>query len=1064
MPHPWAGRGASRCRTRAVPAGRQHDLVALLALEAGRAVSAARLVDALWPERPPANPDNALQQRIHHLRRLLGPDADRRLVTVPGGYLLDVSPADVDAHRFERLATDGHRALEVGDATTASALLARADALWRGPALEGIEAAWAEAEARRLGERRLAAREDRIDADLALGRHAELVAELEVLVVAEPLRERARGQLMIALAGSGRQAEALTVYDEGRRRLAEELGIDPSPALQHIHADVLSQRVQPPRPASRHGSSWRQRPLPALATSFVGRQEEVRRLRDLVSGERLVTLTGPGGAGKTRLAVEVAGALLEAAGPRVHLVELASLREPDAVEGHVAASVDVATTDLPPREALRSALGAADSLLVLDNCEHLVTAVGDLVEDLLASCPALTVLATSRESLGVAGEVIWPVGPLPVPPEDTRRWEDADGWAAFRLFVDRAAEVAPELELGDTETPDITRIVRRLDGIPLAIELAAARLRVLSVAEIAERLHDRFGLLTGGHRSAPDRHRALSATLEWSWSLLGPDEQRAWMAASVPVGPFPASLLEPLLAAAGAELEVLDALTALTDRSLLTVHQRGHPTRYRMLETLREFGAAELAASGQESQVRAEHARTVERALADTDHSDGATWNVDLEAQRAWLPEARSAMRWGHDQGNRRGVQRLAAGLGWLWYLTALAPEGMRWLDDALGSLGELDPDDTEPGAVFWAACLRVNEAPEDHGLRWAQLAVDLATDDTWAALARAVVATHRAVAGNLDAAHAAIDAEPAHDGWVEGYWRLLEGQLHALAGRPHQARPLLARAEHLLIDNGAWFGIWASEALVQLAALRGDVDEVRRVAARSLELCGQHEAPELEVELRCALGMVEAAVGEQTRADHHLEVAAAIVDRTGVVMSRALVAMAHGYVAWRRGALDAAADALQDAAALHDRAAQHFGRFFALWCLAHVTLRRGDAVGASRLFAESLTTAVVGGDGDGIACAIEGLAAACCAEGRDGPAARLLGIAGARRVRMDATDPLLSRDEVTATELLLRDRLAPEVLAAERAAGGTIEIASEADAAALLVELELDGMPRPAG
>ena len=843
-----------------LPAGGLRDLVALLALEAGRPVSAARLVDALWGERPPAHPDNALQQRVHHLRRLLGAGAEEVVVTTPGGYLLDVPPEAVDAHRFERLATDGRRALERGDAATASDALARAEALWRGPALDGIDSLWARAEARRLDERRLAAREDRVDADLALGRHPELVAELEQLVDAEPLRERARGQLMLALAGSGRQADALRVYDHGRRRLAEELGIDPSPELQRIHVDVLSQRVSatgsPPPP--RHAAP----PLPASTSSFVGREQEVRRLQGLVSDERLVTLLGPGGAGKTRLAIEVARALSSgAAGLPVHLVELAPLHEPGAVTSHVATSVGGLATDVPARDALRSALQDSACILLLDNCEHLSAAVGELVADLLTSCPPLTVLATSREPLGVAGEVVWPVAPLPVPARDVRELEQARRSAAFQLFLDRAGEVAPGFELTDAETPDVARIVRHLDGIPLAIELAAARLRVLSVAEIADRLHDRFGLLTGGRRTGPDRHRALAATLEWSWSLLDDVHRRAWMAASVPAGPFPATLLAPLLDAVGADLDVLDAVTALSDRSLLAVHERGAPTRYRMLETLREYAAHQLAASGLEATVREAHARAVDEAVRAADRCTRRHWEVDLEVQRAWLPEARSAMRWRTGQGDRRGVQRLAAGLGWFWYLTALAPEGMRWLDGALGPLEELTADLAEPAAVFWAAALRVNEAPEDHGLRWAQLATDLADDDTMATLSRAVAATHRVVAGDIDGAHADIDREPPNIGWVEGYWRLLEGQLHALQGRPARARPLLDQAEQLLIDNGAWFGVWSSAALVQLAQLRGDADGVRRVATRALRVCEEHGAPELEVELRCALAMVERSI-----------------------------------------------------------------------------------------------------------------------------------------------------------------------------------------------------------
>jgi hypothetical protein len=397
-----------------------------------------------------------------------------------------------------------------------------------------------------------------------------------------------------------------------------------------------------------------------------------------------------------------------------------------------------------------------------------------------------------------------------VPAPATRDRATIEATPAARLFVERARALVPDLHLTDREVAEVARIVRHLDGLPLAIELAAARMRVLSVAEIAARLHEPFRLLAGGRRSAPDRHRALADTLAWSWELLSGAERRAWMAASVPAGPFTAALLEELLDAVGVELDALEAVTALCDRSLLTVHDRAAPTRYRMLETLREFGALRLADAGLEPTVRTAHARAVEAAVGATDRCTAVTWDVDLDVQRAWLPEARAAMRWRARTGDRRGVQRLAAGLGWLWYLTALAPEGLPWLDEALGPIDGIGPE-VVPEAVFWAAALRVNEAPQDHGLRWGQLAVDLVRDTTGAALARAVTATHRAVAGDLAGAHAAIAAESPSAGWVEGYWRLLEGQLSALEGRAADAQRVLARAERLLLDNGAWFGVWTS-------------------------------------------------------------------------------------------------------------------------------------------------------------------------------------------------------------------------------------------------------------
>jgi predicted ATPase/DNA-binding SARP family transcriptional activator len=1031
------------------PTGRPRELLALLALEAGRVVATERLIDGLWGEALPANPDNALQQQVHQLRKTLqAADGAGSVETVRGGYRLD-APADaVDAHRFEQLVADGRRALAAGDAEAAVTAFTTALALWRGEPLAGIDTPWARAAARRYEELRLTAWEDRVEAELVLGRHPSVIAELEDLVHAEPLRERLRGQLVLALAGTGRQADALRVYTEGRELLAEELGIDPSPQLQRIHADVLAQRV----PMAQQAPAVGLVPPPALpspASSFVGREEELQRLGELVASERLVTIVGPGGAGKTRVAIEVARAAADDVPDRpVHFVELAPLTEPTAVAATLADGIGVAgSKDVPVDDALRAALAAGPALLVLDNCEHLLTGLSPRVHDLVAQCPRLQVLATSREPLGIDGEVVWPLPTLGVPSAGGGSRADSERAPAVRLFLDRAREVAPDLDLGDQELTDVARIVRHLDGLPLAIELAAARMRVLSVEEIAARLHDRFRLLSGGRRSGPDRHRGLWDTLEWSWGLLHEAEQRAWMAAAVPVGPFPASLLGDLLTAVDADLDALDAVTALCDRSLLNVHDRsGNPTRYRMLETLREFGAQRLAEAGLDAAARAAHAQAVEDTIAATDHITTATWDVDLAAQRRWLPEARAALRWRVARGDRVGVQRLAAGLGWLWYLTALAPEGMRWLDVALGPIGAIDPDDVVPEAVFWAASLRVNEAPEDQGLRWAQLATDLAPDPLRASLARAVAATHRAGAGDLAGAYAEIDAEPAQDGWLEGYWRLLEGQMLALEGRAAEAQPALATAERVLLDNGAWFGIWTSAALAQLELLQADPDAVRRTADRALTLCVHHGAPELEVELRCLVAMVAAVEGEHAAADDQLGRASAIVEKTGVAMSQALVAIARGYVLGRRGYTADARRSLEDGLARHDRAGQAFGRPFALWWFGNLALQAGDRDAAADHHAASLREALHRGDGDGVACALEGIAAVCAATGRVELGARLLGAAEARRERMGAPAPLLSRDAAAAAASALRRALPADRFAAAHAEGSRTDDAAIGD------------------
>ena len=1055
-----------------VPGGRQGELLAVLVIGAGRSVHAERLVDLLWGEDLPTNPPNALQQQVFGLRRLLDP-AGRGdvLLTCDGGYQLAVEDDAVDARCFERLVRTGEAAIAAGAPAEAVAILTDALTLWRGEALQGLDRPWARAEARRLEEVRLVASEARIAAGLALGRHASLVPELEALVAAHPLRERLRGQLMVALAGSGRQADALQVYTDTRALLAEELGVDPSRQLQAIHADVLAQRIVVPgtdpgqgardvppsgeveaaAPAAGRSAGTeapgavpaRSRPLPLLPGRFVGREEELGRLRGLLEDERLLTLTGPGGAGKTRLAVEVVSSLRDRADPReVHLVELAPLTDPDAVGSAVATALGIAEhRGIPPASALLAAFAQRRALVVLDNVEQVVDAVAALVEGVLAACPEVQLLVTSRLPLGVTGEMVWPVPPLAVPPAATagRRPSAAEveQHAAVQLFLDRVRAVAADLELGATDLDAVARIVRDLDGLPLAIELAAAKGRVLSVTEIADRLHDRLGLLAGGRRGGPVRHRTLRDTLDWSYEPLTDAERRAFEVAAVPVGPFTTQLLAPLLAAGGCHLDELDAVTMLCDRSLLAVHERGAPSRYRMLETLREFAAGKLHERGAEAAVRDAHAEVVEAAVLAADRTTATTWAVDIDEQRRWLPEARAALHWRLDRGDRRGVQRLAAALGWLWLLTALGPEGLRWLAAGLGPIRSIDLEEVEPGAVLWASFLRLNEAPEDDGLRWAQLAADAARDPVHRAISQELVWIYRSMAGGQTAVAVDIPqgTPEGADGWAEGLGLLGRGQMLALTGDAQRGSQVLSEAERLLVDNGAWFGVWANVALAYLHQLRGDRAAVEHAAERGLAVSQQRDLPELAIELRCTRAMVWASAGEHDAAERELDLAAADAARTGVAMSRALVATGQGYLAWCRSEPQVAIGHLEAALALHDRLGNHFGAPFAHWALGCCRLEIGDLAGAADAHHLAHRLAIERGERDMAAAAMQGLAAACVAVADDPPAtptasapsaapaapsapsaqgwwwaSRLHDLAGRRREALKVTAPLLTR------------------------------------------------------
>ncbi|MFF9064876.1 BTAD domain-containing putative transcriptional regulator [Streptomyces sp. NPDC014891] len=512
-----------------VPELKVRALLAALLVDAGRPVAAFRLVDDLWGDEPPGNPLRALQAKVSQLRRALEeaePGGRGLVVTRAPGYLLDVPEGALDAHEFTRLAA---RARGTTDAGARAALLGGALDLWRGPAFAGFAGEpFARAAADRLEEERLVVREAMAEARLELGEHDLLAGELAELVALHPLRERLRAVQLRALYQAGRQSEALAGYEELRTLLAEELGLDPSPELTALHASMLRQDASlsapaPPSAPAATGGAVRGN-LYAPLTGIVGRDAAVADVRRLLTERRLVTLTGPGGVGKTRLAVEAAGRLREEFADGVWLVEFAGARG-DLAEV-VAAALELRDDGawglrpegeraLTPSERLADVLRGRRTLLVLDNCEHVVDEAASLAELLLRTAPGLVVLTTSQEPLALAGETLWAVEPL-----------DADG--AVELFTARAAASAPGFASAapDPATQEAVRAVcRRLDGIPLALELAATRVRALGVHGLLARLDDRFRLLDAGLRGAPARQQTLRAVIDWSWELLGARER-----------------------------------------------------------------------------------------------------------------------------------------------------------------------------------------------------------------------------------------------------------------------------------------------------------------------------------------------------------------------------------------------------------------------------------------------------------------------------------------------------------------------------------------------------------
>ncbi|MET8005102.1 BTAD domain-containing putative transcriptional regulator [Nonomuraea glycinis] len=1058
-----------------VPEVKVRALLADLLVHRGVPVSTDRLTEDLWGGRPPGNAPAALRVKASQLRKALG---DRDLVTFqPPGYLLRVAAEEVDAGLFQALLG---RAAHTTDLTVRRALLTEALELWRGEAYgEFADEEFTRTAIAKLDEQRLVAMESLAETRLGLGEHDLLAAELADLVRRHPLRERLQAVHLRSLYRAGRQSEALTRYAALRTRLANDLGVDPGPELAAVHQAILRQASElalptPPTGSHRHlvtppGDSHRTGPrinLPAPLTALVGRREAVAAVRSLLATTRLITLTGPGGVGKTRLALEIAA---RAAGPGFGgggwLVELGAV----SVEGRGGVADAVAKVlgvrdDVPGAltDRLAGALRDGRTLLVLDNCEHVVDEVAELAGVLLRTAPGLRILATSQEPLRVAGETVWSVPPL------ARA-------AAVELFRARAG-----VRLDDDAA--VAEICQRLDGIPLALELAATRMRALTPRQLADRLDDRFRVLASGQRGAPARQRTLRAMIAWSWELLTEAERLVLRRLAVHTGGWTLEAAEAICADSGSD--VVDVLTRLVDRSLVVAgptrvagqvvdrsatepaglddrpgagpglpgdrpgagpglpgDRSGAGPRYRLLESVGAYCRERLAEAGELDAMRLRHARhyadLAERAEP---HLRGHEQRRLLAVFDAESDNIRAAIEASVRLGAAEEAVRLVNATAWYWVLRGRLGEGRRALESVVAVSDDAQARIWLTGLALLAGRPRQPEShppdspddlPGQGRTRW--------FDGRWFEAVGEPLARARArwFAGfclfgfdDLSASvrlidEALADFQALGDTWgtaaalnVRARWAAMRGDVAALREDGERGLVLFRAA------GDRWGEMRAAENLGTYAEITGDYEraaELRRAGLRRAEELGLWSAVS---DALSRLGRIALLTGDHALAEDYHERARALAVSQSNRPAEEFAEVGLALVARRRGRLDEAERRMRAQLGWVREVSGDPGAALILAELGFAAEQRGDATGALDLHLQSLASARKVGDPRAVALAFEGLAGARALEGRYEAAARLLSRAAALRESVGAPLPAAERGDVDRITRAVRQAL----------------------------------------
>jgi predicted ATPase/DNA-binding SARP family transcriptional activator len=1015
-----------------VPGLKVRALLAALLVHEGRPVPAGRLIQALWGEDLPGDAAGTLSGKVTQLRRALerAEPGGRALVPPPPpGYRLVLEPGAVDADRFRTLAA---QAREIADPRARAGLLSDALALWRGPAFADFAAEpFATAAAARLTEERLAALEDHAEARLAMGEqgeHTPLAAELTELLAAHPLRERLRAAHMRALYASGRPAEALDSYEQLRARLADELGLDPGPELVTLHRTMLARgavlAAPAPIPAVRPRSN-----LPAALSELIGRDEAVAGVLRRLAVDRLVTLTGPGGVGKTRLALGtakgLAGDLSDEFPDGVWLAELGGL-EPGSAGG----PADVVMAAL----GLRDMTGAADRpvdalrasrlLLILDNCEHVIEQAAELAGRLLRGCPGLRILATSREPLGLPGEVVWAVPPLDLPDRADTSPAGIARSPAVRLFVARASAAAPGFALTAGTAAAVAELCRRLDGLPLALELAATRVRALDAAELVARLDDRFRLLAAGRRDAPARQQTLTAMFDWSWDLLTEPERVVLRRLAVHADGCVLAAAEQVCAdpepAPGAvdQVGVAALLSRLVDRSLVVVARGPDGPRYRLLESVAAYCTDRLAAAGEVDRLRDRHGwyytELAERAEEQLHGHDQRRWLRRLDIETANL---RSALDHAVRRGYAERALRLACALTWYWFLRGRLTEARRSLRAALAT--GRSPAEPRARAAAWLAGIEVLLGePTPAGRRVCERVADpsaRARAEWFLAYAETDLGDVPAVEERLDRAMRVF--RDTGDRWgaaavlaTRAKLAYLRADQKAIEGDGQQSAELFRKLGDRwgLLQATAWLG-----GLAEMVGDHGQAIRLHREGLRMAEELGLWS----EVSVRLAwLGWIAVQRGEYAQARELSGQARRLAAEQGFRVGETFAEIGLAFAARRQHRLDEAERYLTRLvrAAGPERAGQapplHLS--MVLTELGFIAELRGEAATARRLHLRALRTSRTLGGARGVAMALEGLAGSASLAGDHETSARLLGAAdsarraaGAPAARSEQTD-----------------------------------------------------------